>query len=97
LIQGGTNNNNCYKIVRLKAIDYSSLKRERKEYIYYYENWTGRDWLKRIVSPVTDHLEDRYEEVITELVYQQQELFGYKHSGKRQIIHYIPFSKEKVD
>lgn len=84
------------KIVRFKAIDYNSPKRERKEYIIYYENWTGRDWLKRIVSPVTDHIEGRYEEVITEPVYQQQELAGYKYSGKRQI-HYIPFSKEKVD
>lgn len=84
------------KIVRFKAIDYSSPKRERKEYIIYYENWTGRDWLRRIVSPVTDHVEGRYDEVITEPVYQQQELAGYKFSGKRQI-HYIPFSKEKVD
>jgi hypothetical protein len=84
------------KIVRYKAIDYSSPKRERKEYLIYYENWTGRDWLKRIVAPVTDHIEGKFEEVITEPVYQQQELTGYKYSGKRQI-HYIPFSKEKVD
>jgi hypothetical protein len=83
-------------IVRQKAIDYSSSKRERKEYLIYYENWTGRDWLKRIVPPVTDHIEGRYDEVITEPVYQQQELVGYKYSGKRQI-HYIPFSKNKVD
>lgn len=62
----------------------------------YYENWTGHDWLKRTVPPVTDHIEGRYDEVITEPVYQQQELVGYKFSGKRQI-HYIPFSKEKVD
>lgn len=62
----------------------------------YYENWTGHDWLKRTVLPVTDHIEGRYDEVITEPVYQQQELIGYKFSGKRQI-HYIPFSKEKVD
>jgi hypothetical protein len=34
--------------------------------------------------------------VITEPVYQQQELVGYKYSSKRQI-HYIPFSKNKVD
>jgi hypothetical protein len=84
------------KIVRQKTIDYSSPKRERKEYLVYYENWTGRDWLKRIIPPVTDHVEGRFEEIITEPVYQQQELAGYKYSGKRQI-HYIEFSKEKVD
>jgi hypothetical protein len=50
----------------------------------------------RIVPPVTDHIEGIYQEVITEPVYQNQELTGYKFSGKRQI-HYIPFSKEKVD
>ena len=31
------------KIVRMKAIDYSSPKMERKEYLIYYENWSGRD------------------------------------------------------
>ncbi len=84
------------KIVRLKAIDYNSPKLERKEYIIYYENWTGRDWLKRIIPPVTDHIEGKYNEVITEPVYQQQELFGYKYSGKKEV-HYIEFSKENVD
>ncbi len=84
------------KIVRFKAIDYNSPKLERKEYIIYYENWTGRDWLKRIIAPVTDHIEGKYNEVITEPVYQQQELVGYKYSGKKEK-HYIEFSKEKVD
>jgi hypothetical protein len=84
------------KIVRLKAIDYNSPKREMKEFLYYYENWTGRDWLKRTVSPCTDHVEGRYDEVLTEPVYQQQELIGHKFSGKRQV-YYIPFSKSKVD
>ncbi len=84
------------KVVRLKAIDYNSPKREMKEFLYYYENWTGRDWLKRTLSPCTDHLEGKYDEVITEPVYQQQELIGHKFSGKRQL-YYIPFSKEKVD
>jgi|GEM_PF-2545847 len=84
------------KIVRVKTIDYNSPKRERKEYLIYYENCIGQDWFKRIIPPVTDHIEDKYNEVITEPVYQQQELVGYKYSGKRDI-HYIEFSKEKVD
>lgn len=56
----------------------------------------GRDWLHRIVAPATDIVEGRYDEVITEPVYEQQELSGYKYSGKRQV-HYIPWSREKVD
>src|SRR6058998_432884 len=41
------------KIVRLKAIDYSTEKLERKEYLYYYENWTGVNWLGIRIAPVT--------------------------------------------
>ena len=67
-----------------------------KDYLLDYENWYGHDWLKKTVPPVADHVEGRYDEVITEPVYQKQELVGYRYSGKRQV-HYIPFSKEKVD
>lgn len=86
------------KIVRLKAIDYNSPKRERKEFLYYYENWTGRDWLKRTVPPVTDHVEGKYDMILTEPVYdtKEEQLIGYKRSGTRQV-YYIPFSKSKVD
>jgi hypothetical protein len=80
----------------LKAIHGNSLKRERKEFVYYYENRYGHDWLKRIISPVTDHVEGIYHEIIIESVFQNQELVGYKFSGKLET-HYIPFSKEKVD
>ena len=33
-------------IVRLKAPDWNSEKHERKEFIYYFEDWTGNDWLR---------------------------------------------------
>ena len=32
------------KICRFKAIDYSSKRLERKEFLYYYENWYGVNW-----------------------------------------------------
>ncbi len=35
------------RIVRLKAPDYSTKKRELKEYLVYYENWYGKDWQGR--------------------------------------------------
>jgi hypothetical protein len=55
---------------RQKAIDYNSPKRERKEYLVYYERWEDRNWLKQVIAPVTEHIEGRYEEVITSPVYQ---------------------------
>jgi len=32
-------------IVRLKAKDYSTKSNEKKEYIIYYEEWFGKNWL----------------------------------------------------
>jgi len=48
------------RIVRLKAPDYLTKKRELKEYLVYYENWYSRDWLGRSVAPVADHVEGIY-------------------------------------
>ena len=39
-------------MVRLKAPDYSTPNRERKEYIYYRERWEGVDWRGIPVNPV---------------------------------------------
>ena len=50
------------KIVRLKAPDYSTKKRELKEYLVWDENWYGKDWLSRSLPPVTDHIEGFYQE-----------------------------------
>jgi hypothetical protein len=32
-------------VVRLKAPDWNSEKHERKEWIYYFEDWSASDWL----------------------------------------------------
>ena len=45
-------------MVRLKAPDYSTPNRERKEYVYYRERWTGVDFRNIPVNPV-DHTYDR--------------------------------------
>jgi len=49
-------------IVRLRAIDYDSPTKERKEYIYYEEDWEGKNWLGiPVTSPgISGHIEGRY-------------------------------------
>ena len=85
------------KIVRLKARDYNSEKLERKEFLYYYENWYGVDWRGAKVPPVTDHIEGYYQELEMEPVINEQgEVVSNKRSGQHTV-YYIPFSKEKVD
>lgn len=45
-------------IVRLKAIDYTTQKRERKEYIYYYEDWNAKNWVGVSIEKgaITEHI-----------------------------------------
>jgi hypothetical protein len=84
------------KIVRLMAPDYSDKKRTRKEYLMYYEEWRGVDWQGRKVPPVTDHIEGCYTELEFEPIIEKNRVVAHKKSGEH-IVHYIPFSKEKVD
>jgi hypothetical protein len=86
------------KIVRLKAVDYNTEKRERKEYLYYFENWTGVNWLGIPIAPVTDHIEGLYEEAEKEIVFDPRsgEPTKYKFKGTRPV-HYIPFDRKEVD
>jgi len=86
------------RIVRLKAIDHSLEKRELKEYLIYYENWYGKNWMGIDIAPVTDHIEGVYMATTKNLAFDPktgQGLFYKK--GKRQETHYIPFSKKTVD
>ena len=78
------------KIVKVKAIDYSSKKLERKNSCIGTK--TG------MVPPVTDHIEGYYKELEMEpkIGGQQNEIIGYQRSGQH-IVYYVPFSKQKVD
>ena len=84
------------KIVRIKAPDYNSKTREHKEFVYWYENWYGRDWLNRTVAPVTDHVEGQYWEQESEPVYDREQLIGHNRVGQHEVF-YIPFSKKAVE
>jgi hypothetical protein len=60
------------RIVRIRAIDYNSKRREMKELLYWFENWYGKDWQGRKVAPVADHVEGRYWEQELEPVIERE-------------------------
>jgi hypothetical protein len=85
-------------IVRIKAPDWSSPKHERKEFLYYTEDWTGNDWLGVPINPFHDHIEGKYLECLTKPVLDERsgEHFDNAFAGTRES-YYIPFSKKNVD
>ena len=52
-------------IVRLRAPDWSSPKHERKEFVYYSEDWSAKDWLGIPIDPFSEHIEGKYLEAIS--------------------------------
>lgn len=86
------------RIVRLKAIDHSSEKKERKEYLIYYENWYGVNWLGVKIAPVTDHIEGVYQATTKQLEFDKNTGQGlYYKKAKPQETYYIPYNKKTVD
>ncbi len=86
-------------MVRVKAIDWISPKRERKEFIYYEEDWNGNNWLGIPVnSPISGHIEGKYTEVLTKPMLDERtgEHIDNVFAGTRETF-YIPFSKTNVD
>ena len=87
-------------IVRLKAPDWNSStkKNERKEFIYYFEDWSGVDWLGIPIDPFSEHVEGKYTECMTRPVLDERtgEHIEDKLTGARES-YYIPFSKKNVD
>ena len=55
-----------------------------------------KDRLGRRLPPVADNIEGFYQEQEKEPVIEKMKLVGYKRSGQH-IVHYVPFSKSKVD
>ena len=85
-------------IVRLKAIDYNSPKHERKEFVYYEEDWTACDWLGIPIDPYGGHVEGRFSEALysRKLDERSGEFIGNVYTGIRDR-YYIPWSKKNVD
>jgi hypothetical protein len=76
-------------------------KKLPKEFVIYQEEWVGKDWLGRTLK-CHDNIEGAYREVNSEPEIKwndkigRSEVVGKKLTSTHQI-HYIPFSKEKVD
>lgn len=84
------------KIVRVKEVDLLSPKKERKEFMYWYENWDAKDWTGSDLPSVGDHVEGFYMEQTTAPIQEKNRVVGHKRTGEKKVF-YIPFSKEKMD
>jgi hypothetical protein len=85
-------------IVRLRVPDYNTPKHERKEFVYYTEDWTGNDWLGIPIDPFSEHIEGKYTEAMTKPKLDERtgEHVDNVFAGTRES-YYIPFSKKNVD
>ena len=85
-------------IIRLKAPDWNTKKHERKEFVYYYEDWTGKDWLGIAINPFSEHIEGKFIEATyrPKLDERSGEHVENVLTGNRES-YYIPFSEKNVD
>ena len=84
---------------RLKAIDWNSPKRERKEFIWYEERWIAVNWLGiPLQNPIDGHIEGKHVEVVTRPVLDERtgEHIEDAFVNVRET-YYIPFTKKNVD
>lgn len=85
-------------IVRLRAPDYSTPKHERKEFVYYFEDWNANDWLGIPIDLFSEHIEGKYIECMTKPKLDERtgEHVDNVFAGTRES-YYIPFTKKNVD
>jgi hypothetical protein len=95
---------NVYSMVRLKARDYDSnsetLSKERKEWLYYVEQWTGVNQRGLPLNPVAEHYEGVWTKQYTKPHLNQEtgEIDYYELDAiKSHKVYTIPFSKKAVD
>jgi len=74
--------------------------KQPREYIKYYEDWQGKDWMDRKLRN-SENLEGVYMEQEAEKIIKYSEttgpeVTGYRRSGEHTV-YTIPYSKETVD
>ena len=93
-------------MVRLKAPDYLGQEKdnlkvpERKEWIYYQEEWRGLSFRGVPLNPVMEHIEGKYDKQYTRPHFSQEtgEIeYMELDTARAQTIYYIPYSKKAVD
>jgi hypothetical protein len=87
---------------RLKALDFSSDKREFKEYLVWESNWYAKNWLGTEISPITGHIEGKYSQQTLRLVNpppdpNTEQSTAYYEKDIPRTVHTIPFNKTTVD
>lgn len=84
--------------VRLKAIDYSSKKHERKEFMTWSVDWLAKDWKGDAIRnrAVMEHIEGVYQEQLKERITKEGQFVGYERVGE-QTVYYIPWNKKTLD
>jgi hypothetical protein len=87
-------------IVRIRAPDWNTQKHERKEFVYYTEDWNANNWLGIPITKwgVSEHIEGKYTEVLMrpKLDERTGEHIDNVFAGTRES-YYIPWSKKNVD
>ncbi len=82
------------------ATDYSTDKREKKEYLYYTCDWEARDWLNNIIRSQT-HTEGRHTQQTKRITTTfnpetGEEILQYI-KGQPQEVYTIPWDRKKAE
>ena len=85
---------------RTRAIDYSSEKEEKREFLVYMCDWLANNWLGNQIA-VRSHIEGKHKELTKQLVTKMDSESGrvnaYYVKGPTRTVHTIPFTKKTVD
>ena len=85
---------------RTRAIDYSSEKEEKREFLVYMCDWLANNWLGNMIA-VRSHIVGKHHELTKQLVTKMDNETGkvqaFYTRGPSRVLHTIPFSKKTVD
>lgn len=89
------------RMFRVRAQDFSSDKKEFKEYLLWESNWYAKNWLDNDLN-VTSHMEGKYMQQTKKLVTGVPDnktgvLKSWYEKGVPRAVHAIPFTKTAVD
>ncbi|MGA8563992.1 MAG: hypothetical protein WB587_04495 [Nitrososphaeraceae archaeon] len=86
-------------ILRIVAVDWSSPKREGKEYMYYTTQWEAKNWLGNTIR-CTHEAEGKYtqqtKEIVTRLNRETGEHMQDYHMGTPRITYTIPWAADII-
>jgi hypothetical protein len=69
----------------------------KKEFVYYTEDWSGKNWIGIPIDPFCEHIEGKYREVITKPVLDERTGEHIDNAFAGGSSYYIPFTKKNVD